>query len=165
MTLQICNYQKTSAIKISALTQAIHFSSLTVLKILNAVNAGVELRLANPLTTAASVFFFSWEELYLFRRRIFSRPYQTGDFSDARSNFTSAPGASQTSAETVKLTRSFKTSHKDHFFIEIYTSCWINKLSIDVWFVRIGQCLAEIQLFKNLESERANKSKYWEIRL
>ncbi len=47
------------------------------------------------------------------------------------------------------------------FIIKIYTS--INKLSIDVWFVRIGQYLAEIQLFENLESEGAKKkSKYWE---
>ncbi len=39
-----------------------------------------------------------------------------------------------------------KTSHKGQFIkIEIYTS--INNLSIDVWFVRIGQYLAEIQLF------------------
>ncbi len=28
-----------------------------------------------------------------------------------------------------------------------------NKLYIDVWFVMIGQNLAEIQLFENLESE------------
>ncbi len=28
-------------------------------------------------------------------------------------------------------------------------------MSIDVWFVRIGQYLAEIQLFENLESEGA----------
>ncbi len=48
--------------------------------------------------------------------------------------------------------------------IEMSTSSerWINKLSIDVWFVRIGQYLAEIQLFKYLESEGAKKSKYWE---
>ncbi len=39
------------------------------------------------------------------------------------------------------------------------------ELSIDVWFVRIGQYLAEIQLFENLESEGANKSKYWENHL
>ncbi len=38
----------------------------------------------------------------------------------------------------------------------------INKLSTDAWFVRIGQYLAEIQLFENLESEGAKKSKYWE---
>ncbi len=37
-----------------------------------------------------------------------------------------------------------------------------NKLSIDVWFVMIGQYLAEIQLFENLESEGAKISKYWE---
>ncbi len=35
--------------------------------------------------------------------------------------------------------------------IESYTSSesWINNLSIDVWFVMIGQYLAEIQLFEN----------------
>ncbi len=51
--------------------------------------------------------------------------------------------------------------------IEIYTSSEsrINKLSIDVWFVRKGQYLAEMQLFENLESEGAKKSKYWENRL
>ncbi len=46
-----------------------------------------------------------------------------------------------------------KTSHKGQFLeIEIYTSSesWINKLSIDAWFVRIWQYLAEIQLFENL---------------
>ncbi len=36
----------------------------------------------------------------------------------------------------------------------------INNLSIDVWFVMIGQYLSEIQLFENLESEGAKKSKY-----
>ncbi len=55
-----------------------------------------------------------------------------------------------------------KTVLKCHFFfkIESYTSSeiWINKLSIDVWFVRIGQYLAEIQLFENLESEGAKKN-------
>ncbi len=41
----------------------------------------------------------------------------------------------------------------------MYTSeSWINKLSIDVWFVMIGQYLAEIQLFENLESEGAKKN-------
>ncbi len=49
--------------------------------------------------------------------------------------------------------------------IEISTSSEINKLSIDVWFVRIGQYLAEIQLFENLESEGAKKSNYWVNRL
>ncbi len=40
-----------------------------------------------------------------------------------------------------------------------YTSSesWINKLSIDVWFVRIEQYLAEIQLFENLEYRGAKK--------
>ncbi len=35
---------------------------------------------------------------------------------------------------------------------------WINKLSIDLWFVMIGQYLAEIQLFENLESEGEKKN-------
>ncbi len=34
---------------------------------------------------------------------------------------------------------------------------WLNKLSVDVWFVRIGQYLAESQLFENMESESAKK--------
>ncbi len=53
------------------------------------------------------------------------------------------------------VTLDHKTSHKGKFFeIEIYSSSesWINKLSIDVW---IGQYLAKIQLFENLESEGA----------
>ncbi len=58
------------------------------------------------------------------------------------------------------MTLEHKTSHKGQFCeIEIYTS-EINKLSIDVWFVMIGQYLAEIQLFVNLEYEGAKKSKY-----
>ncbi len=50
------------------------------------------------------------------------------------------------------MTLDHKTSHKGK-------SLEINKLSIDVWFVMIGQYLAEIQLFENLESEGAKKSK------
>ncbi len=42
---------------------------------------------------------------------------------------------------------------------------WINKLFIDVWFVKTGSYLAEMQLFENLESEGAKKSKYWQKRL
>ncbi len=50
------------------------------------------------------------------------------------------------------------TSHKGPIFLsEILL---INNLSIDEWFVRIGQYLAEIQLFENLESEGAKISKY-----
>ncbi len=41
-----------------------------------------------------------------------------------------------------------KTSHQS----------WINKLFIDVWFVRTGSYLAEMQLFENLESEGAKKN-------
>ncbi len=33
----------------------------------------------------------------------------------------------------------------------------MHKLPIDVWFVMVGQYLAEIQLFDNLESESAKK--------
>ncbi len=63
---------------------------------------------------------------------------------------------------TTYVTLDYKTSHKGQFFeTEIFTSSesWINKLSIDLWFVRIGQYLVEIQLFENLESEGAKKSK------
>ncbi len=47
--------------------------------------------------------------------------------------------------------------HKTSYTAKLSES-WINKLSIDVWFVRIGQYLAEIQLFENLESEGAKKN-------
>ncbi len=50
------------------------------------------------------------------------------------------------------MTLNHKTSHKGQVFqIEIYTSAesWTNMLSIDVWFVRIGQYLVKIQLFEN----------------
>ncbi len=50
------------------------------------------------------------------------------------------------------VTQDHKTSLKCQFFkINIYTSSksWINKRSIGVWFVRIRQYLAEIQLFEN----------------
>ncbi len=51
--------------------------------------------------------------------------------------------------------------------IEIYASSesWINMLFIDAWFVMIGQYLAKMKLFENLESEGAKKSKYWENHL
>ncbi len=45
-----------SAVKISSLTQAIHFPSLKVLKIFNAVNAGAGLGLVTQFKTAASLF-------------------------------------------------------------------------------------------------------------
>ncbi len=56
-----------------------------------------------------------------------------------------------------------KTSHKGQPVIRVNIICihcihiesWINKLSSDVWFVMIGQYLAEIQLFENLKSEGA----------
>ncbi len=55
------------------------------------------------------------------------------------------------------VTLEHKTSHKGQFFENgIYTSSesWINNISIDVWFVMIGQYLADIQL-----SEGAKKIK------
>ncbi len=58
------------------------------------------------------------------------------------------------------VTLDHKTSLMCKFLeIEIYTSSetWINKLYIGVWFVRIWKHLAEIQLFKNLESEGAKQ--------
>ncbi len=53
-----------------------------------------------------------------------------------------------------------------HYYFMLFINILIiNKLSIDVWFVMIGQYLAEIQLFEYLESERAKKLKYSENRL
>ncbi len=51
--------------------------------------------------------------------------------------------------------------------IDLYTIWKLNKRSIDVRFVRIGQYLAKIQLFKNLESEGAKKKpfKYVQMKL
>ncbi len=56
---------------------------------------------------------------------------------------------------TVKVTLDHKTS--TFFENEIYASSesWINNISIDAWFVMIGQYLAEIQLFEYLEFESA----------
>ncbi len=52
-----------------------------------------------------------------------------------------------------------KTSH-----ISQSSESWIDMLSIDVWFVRIGQYLdGIIQLFKNLESEGDSKNNNIEI--
>ncbi len=55
--------------------------------------------------------------------------------------------------QIIYVTLDHKTIHKGNLF------------SIDVWFVMIGQYLAEIQLFENLKSEGAKKSKYWENHL
>ncbi len=58
------------------------------------------------------------------------------------------------------MTLDHKTSHKGKFsLIEIYTlsESLKNNISIDIWFVMIGQYLADIQLFENLESEGAKK--------
>ncbi len=57
-----------------------------------------------------------------------------------------------------------KTSHKCEFF-KMWI-IWINNIFSDVWFVRIRQYLAEIQLCESLESVcKKKKSKYWEHRL
>ncbi len=66
----------------------------------------------------------------------------------------------------INVAMDHKTSHKGTFFkIEIYTpsESWINTFSIDVWFVRTGQYLVEIQLFENMESEGAKKSNCLEV--
>ncbi len=55
----------------------------------------------------------------------------------------------------IYLTLHHKSSHKGTFF----KLSWINKRSIDLWFVSIRQYLAEIQIFENLESEGARKLK------
>ncbi len=47
-----------SAVKICALTQATDFFQFNTLKIFTPINAGAELGLATPLTTAVSVIFF-----------------------------------------------------------------------------------------------------------
>ncbi len=57
------------------------------------------------------------------------------------------------------MTLEHKTSHKGQFLeIEIYTSyeSWINDLSIDVWFVMIGQYLKiwNLRVQKNLNIEK-----------
>ncbi len=66
----------------------------------------------------------------------------------------------------INVTLDHKTSHKGQFLtIKMYASPEIHKLSFDVWFVMIGQYLVEIQLFENLESKSAKKSKYWENHL
>ncbi len=57
----------------------------------------------------------------------------------------------------VNATFDHKTSHKGtFFFISIYSSheSWINKLSVDVWFCRIGKYLVKIQLFGNRNIEK-----------
>ncbi len=80
--------------------------------------------------------------------------------------------AAGNSALSSYVTLDHKTSHKGQFFWnwDLYTiwinQSWINKLSIDVWFVMVGRYLADIQLFENLESEGAkNIYNNWENRL
>ncbi len=60
------------------------------------------------------------------------------------------------------MTLDHKTSHKGKFLQLrfIHNLKVINKLSIDVRFVKIRQYMAGIRLFENLESEGAKKSKY-----
>ncbi len=59
--------------------------------------------------------------------------------------FYDAPEKHEKALETnTYVTLEHKTSHKGQFFeIKMYASSesWINKLSIDVWFVMIGQYL------------------------
>ncbi len=56
---------------------------------------------------------------------------------------------------------SVKTHHQTGQKVgQFFFNCCINNIFIDVWFVMIGKYLAEIQLFGNLESEGAKKSKY-----
>ncbi len=75
-----------SAVKISALTYAINFSSLTALKIFNAVNTGAELGLATPFTTVS--FFLDKNCIYLDAESLYDN---IRDFSDVHFNFASAP--------------------------------------------------------------------------
>ncbi len=51
-------------------------------------------------------------------------------------------------SKIIYVTLDYKTSYRGQLFLEL-RFININKLSIDVWFVRIGQCLAEIQLLKS----------------
>ncbi len=57
LNIYIYIYIYISGVKISVLTQAIHFFQLNTLQIFNAIIAWVELVLAAPLTTAVSVTF------------------------------------------------------------------------------------------------------------
>ncbi len=54
-----------STVKISALMSAINLFQFTALKIFNVVNAGAELGLATPLTTATSVYFLLIRILFI----------------------------------------------------------------------------------------------------
>ncbi len=60
------------AIKISALTQAIHFFQFNMLKLFNAINAGAELGLATPIVTATSVSFFLTRAAFIQLQNIFT---------------------------------------------------------------------------------------------
>ncbi len=51
-------------------------------------------------------------------------------------------------SKIIYVTLDYKTSYRGQLFLEL-RFINLNKLSIDVWFVRIGQCLAEIQLLKS----------------
>ncbi len=55
------------------------------------------------------------------------------------------------------MTLDHKTSHKGQYFlIGIYYIIGLNKPSVDLWFVRMGQYLTDILLFEYLESKGAN---------
>ncbi len=49
---------------------------------------------------------------------------------------------------------------KPVMMVTIVRNCWINTLSIDVWFVMIWQYLVEIQLFEiwNLRVQEKNRN-------
>ncbi len=67
----------------------------------------------------------------------------------------------------IYATLDHKTSQKGHLFPKLgflhHLKAECRNISIDVWFIMIGQYLAEIQLYENLESEGKKKSKYWKI--
>ncbi len=76
------------------------------IKIFNTINAGAGLGLATSFKTAKELRSDA-ERLYEHLKR---------DTSEARSNFTSAPGVNQTSTETLPVMRSFsRTSENDGY--------------------------------------------------
>ncbi len=68
----------------------------------------------------------------------------------------------------IYVTLDHKTSHEGPFFkieINISSESWINKLSIDVWFVMIGQYLLIYNYLEIWILRVQKKSKYWENNL
>ncbi len=76
MKIQRCvaeiNYIFNSAVKISTLTQAIHFFSLTHLNYLTPLTQGQSLVLATPLITANSVSFFLTRSAFFQSQNVFT---------------------------------------------------------------------------------------------